>query len=841
MGAVAASIPALALAGLALLPQGGGDCARIAEDYRALLASWRSGDETVAADLVSAGRELGSACGRPDAEAVAAYYMGLSAAERRAGLEQEARFAELYEAVQEAGRAGLAGEAWRAERGRLLRELRALAERSRTAADYVPAARALSLAARLEVEALELDPELDADLVRPLMDTAKRDAVEARGLLDRSGLLTPQLEPVWLLARLDLLARRFAASRRGFEAVLALARRVDNDDFREHALRGLARLARAAGDARGEDRLLVELAGFRDPRESWPLARDWAARLLSEDHAEEALDFLERCEPSAEAHRLDRLEWHLSLGAALSRLGELEQARAHLEEAASSVPSETAVLALAQLALEEGRAFELYELLADPTRTAGFSERGRAEARRLLGEQRLAEGDVEAAVSELELALGSAEGWRAGIAPHLGEGRSDGLGPGGVESVFGEWAGLHTLALYADAQCRAGRPLEALRRIAEGHSRSLREARAGPDALRALAAGQDPGRISVLQLNAWVRRTELGLVAWVVGSDFTVVVHAWFADGEIHARGARLPLGRAATVDLARRLREAAIAGEPARLAREAAAARAALLPEEIAAGLATQAAALGRDARVLLVVHGPLERLPFELLALMPDGALLDELCAPVALPGLPDPAPPTPLGHAALQAWSLLGPPPALPGFPHLAAAERELEQILALHPDSQRRRAEAFTSESLEAALRSGRALHVATHLVADEVRQGGPALLAARGARVGADFVRERAAPLPLVVLPACETGGGTFVDAQGLHGLARAFLESGTRQLVVTLWPVLDESAARFSIAFHEALSRGLPPSLAAREARTTLRRAGAGAAEWAAFRVLGID
>ena len=40
-----------------------------------------------------------------------------------------------------------------------------------------------------------------------------------------------------------------------------------------------------SGDARGEDRVLVELAGLSNPRTSWPLARDWAARLLAEDHA----------------------------------------------------------------------------------------------------------------------------------------------------------------------------------------------------------------------------------------------------------------------------------------------------------------------------------------------------------------------------------------------------------------------------------------------------------------------------------------------------------------------------------------------------------------------------
>ena len=103
------------------------------------------------------------------------------------------------------------------------------------------------------------------------------------------------------------------------------------------------------------------------------------------------------------------------------------------------------------------------------------------------------------------------------------------------------------------------------------------------------------------------------------------------------------------------------------------------------------------------------------------------------------------------------------------------------------------------------------------------------------------MRAIARPLPLVVLPACETGGGAFVDAQGLHGLARAFLESGTRDLLVTLWPVQDDPARRFSVALHRALLDGAAPAQAARRARQALREAGLGPAEWAAFRALGVD
>ena len=49
---------------------------------------------------------------------------------------------------------------------------------------------------------------------------------------------------------------------------------------------------------------------------------------------------------------------------------------------------------------------------------------------------------------------------------------------------------------------------------------------------------------------------------------------------------------------------------------------------------------------------------------------------------------------------------------------------------------------------------------------------------------------------LAVLSACSTASGDNWDGQGLQGLARAFLESGTRNLLVTRWPVEDGAAAK---------------------------------------------
>ena len=96
-------------------------------------------------------------------------------------------------------------------------------------------------------------------------------------------------------------------------------------------------------------------------------------------------------------------------------------------------------------------------------------------------------------------------------------------------------------------------------------------------------------------------------------------------------------------------------------------------------------------------------------------------------------------------------------------------------------------------------------------------------------------------LPMVVLDACETAGGRFVDAEGLQGISRAFLESGTRNLVVTLWPVDDASARGFAVALHRALIEGDRPSVAVDRARRALRAKGHNVADWAAFRAMARD
>lgn len=60
----------------------------------------------------------------------------------------------------------------------------------------------------------------------------------------------------------------------------------------------------------------------------------------------------------------------------------------------------------------------------------------------------------------------------------------------------------------------------------------------------------------------------------------------------------------------------------------------------------------------------------------------------------------------------------------------------------------------------------------------------------------------------VVLSACNTAGGDGQGAEGLSGLARAFLFAGARSILVSHWPVRDDAAARLTTDTFRALSEG---------------------------------
>lgn len=61
---------------------------------------------------------------------------------------------------------------------------------------------------------------------------------------------------------------------------------------------------------------------------------------------------------------------------------------------------------------------------------------------------------------------------------------------------------------------------------------------------------------------------------------------------------------------------------------------------------------------------------------------------------------------------------------------------------------------------------------------------------------------------LVVLSACVTGLGRFIDGEGVLNFSRAFLQSGAQSVLVSLWEVASKPTVEFMKIFYEHLQKG---------------------------------
>ncbi len=151
-------------------------------------------------------------------------------------------------------------------------------------------------------------------------------------------------------------------------------------------------------------------------------------------------------------------------------------------------------------------------------------------------------------------------------------------------------------------------------------------------------------------------------------------------------------------------------------------------------------------------------------------------------------------------------------------LPGARRELEAarlILGASPDDQLIGA-GFTAARVKATpLHDFRMLHFATHaLLPSELRcQAEPAVLTstpadapdASGASLTASQIEQMNLDAELVILAACNTGGGDGAG-ESLSGLARSFFFAGARALLVTHWEANDATTTYLTALFLQALS-----------------------------------
>ena len=95
---------------------------------------------------------------------------------------------------------------------------------------------------------------------------------------------------------------------------------------------------------------------------------------------------------------------------------------------------------------------------------------------------------------------------------------------------------------------------------------------------------------------------------------------------------------------------------------------------------------------------------------------------------------------------------------------------------------------------------------------------------------------------LVVLSCCHSGRGE-IKAEGVVGIARAFMGAGARSVVVSLWAIDDEATLEFMKCFYQHLAEGKPASESLNLAMKSLRESDKfrDIKHWAPFSLIGDD
>ena len=95
---------------------------------------------------------------------------------------------------------------------------------------------------------------------------------------------------------------------------------------------------------------------------------------------------------------------------------------------------------------------------------------------------------------------------------------------------------------------------------------------------------------------------------------------------------------------------------------------------------------------------------------------------------------------------------------------------------------------------------------------------------------------------LVVLSCCHSGRGE-IKAEGVVGIARAFIGAGARSVLVTLWAIDDEATLEFMKHFYQHLVKGKSASESLNRAMRCMRESEdfSEIKYWAPFVLIGDD
>jgi CHAT domain-containing protein len=221
----------------------------------------------------------------------------------------------------------------------------------------------------------------------------------------------------------------------------------------------------------------------------------------------------------------------------------------------------------------------------------------------------------------------------------------------------------------------------------------------------------------------------------------------------------------------------------------------------------------LRAEDRLIIVPHGALHYLPFQALH-GPDGFLIQRHA--IALE--PSASVAVQLASRELKVASNLvafGNPTIAPAYA-LPGAEAEVRGIAPLFARQEVFLQSSATRVSFRDNAPTGRVLHVATHAEADTIDPLHSRILLAPATQpadgpdslLAKDIYNLKLNNVSLVTLSACETGLGRIARGDEILGFTRAFFYAGATSLIVSMWPVADESSALTMRTFYAQLADG---------------------------------
>ena len=200
--------------------------------------------------------------------------------------------------------------------------------------------------------------------------------------------------------------------------------------------------------------------------------------------------------------------------------------------------------------------------------------------------------------------------------------------------------------------------------------------------------------------------------------------------------------------------------------------------------------------------------------------------------------------VGNPAIPTFSVKGKTWSLGKLPFATEEAQWVSYILDCKPTLH----EQATKSVVMMMVAGARMIHIATHgsaasgflAFASLEGTGTSEPIDEKSVLIYPEDIEEMAINPALVVLSSCDSSRGT-VKADGVQGMARAFILAGAQSVMTTLWRVPDESAAVFMKFFYQYLVDGHPSTTALQKAILSVRSFTkySGFVHWSGYQLTG--